>query len=87
MANGRIEAASAKAIVPIPGLSASAKTGDILLSLKDNLLYSVSKLADASYYTIFHPEDAGVTIHDGSKSRSLIPRDAVLQGWREENGQ
>ena len=67
-------------------LCPAARETHILPELKPNSLLSVKQLADNGYTTIFHPNDRGVTVHDGNDVKLTFTNDAVLQGWRDEKG-
>jgi len=57
--NGSTIKASHTTNLPFPSLSAEARRTDVLPALRQNMLISVGKLADADYTTIFHPRGEG----------------------------
>ena len=61
-----------------------ARTVDIVPELKHNSLLSGSKFADANYVTILTPDE--VLIYDGADLTIKVSSEAILRGWRDENG-
>ena len=52
--------------------------------MEQDTLWSVPKLVDAGYTPILTKE--GVEVYNISDVKFIVSKDAVLRGWREENG-
>jgi hypothetical protein len=57
-----------------------ARDVHIVPSITENSLVSTSKFADAGYSTVFMKDK--VTIYDTLKRKLVVPREAILRGWR-----
>jgi hypothetical protein len=57
-----------------------ARDVHIMLSITENSLVSTSKFADTGYTTMFKKDK--VTIYDTLKRKLVVPREAILRGWR-----
>ena len=74
-----------RAVLPNSDLPSAAKTVDVLPNLK-KLLFSVGKVADEGFTTVFHPRNQGVTIHKEGTITIKTTKPAEIQGWRAETG-
>ncbi len=83
--NGKIMNGSEKAELPNTNLPAKAKCVDVLPNLKQSL-FSVGKVADEGYTTIFHPRNEGGMIHKEGTIIINSTEPAELQGWRARTG-
>ena len=82
MPNEQREEAIHKAMLPKTQLTVNTQKIDNLPSLKSNSLISVCKLADAG---VFHAKDREVTVYWDKDIAIKVSREAVLQGWEDEN--
>jgi hypothetical protein len=80
MPNGSLAQTSEKALLPNNKLNEAARDLDILPDLADNSVFSVCKLADAGYTTIFHPGEEGVTVHWQDDIYIRVKKPAMMQG-------
>ncbi len=83
--NGSVISGSERAELPNSDLPMAAKSVDVLPNLKKSL-FSVGKVADEGYTTIFHPRNEGVTIHKEGTVVITATTPAELQGWRAKSG-
>jgi hypothetical protein len=83
--NGSVISGSERAELPNVNFPTVAKRVDILPNLKKSL-FSVGKVADEGYTTIFHPRNEGVTIHKEGTVTITSTKPADLQGWRAKSG-
>ena len=86
MPNGSLAQTSEKALLPNKKLNEAARDLNILPDLSKNSLFSVCKLADAGYTTIFHPGEEGVTVHWQDDIYIRIKKPAMMRGWRDHSG-
>ena len=86
VATGEASSTTHTAQLPMSQLTTAARETHILPRLGPNSLISVKQLADSGYVTIFHPHNGGVTVHDGNDVTLTLKREAVLQGWRDQQG-
>jgi hypothetical protein len=86
MLNRSLAQTSKKALLPNKKLNKAARDLNILPDLADNSLFSVCKLADAGYTTIFHPGEEGVTVHWQDDIYIRVKKPAMMRGWRDDNG-
>ena len=82
MTSGGIMKAMGTAKLPLAKLKDDARQAIITTDLKAKALMCVSKLPDAGYTTIFHPQDKGVTVHDNDDFKCSVKSPSLLQGWR-----
>ena len=80
MPTGETTAASAQAKL-YHDVCEPAKTVDMELELKHNLLISRNKSADANYITVLTPTE--VLIYDGNDIHILVSKESILRGWRD----
>ena len=83
--NGSVISGSEIAELPNVDFPTVAKRVDILPNLKKSL-FSVGKVADEGYTTIFHPRNEGVTIHKEGTVTITTTKPADLQGWQAKSG-
>ncbi len=57
-----------------------AKDVHIMLGIKRDSLLGIPKFADANYVAIFDKDE--VNIYDANKTKIIVSRSAILQGWR-----
>jgi hypothetical protein len=67
--------------LPFDALTNDAWKAHVLPGLRPNSLFSIGKLADAGYTTIFHPARRGVTVHQKKSLHIQLLHKQVLQGW------
>ena len=78
--DGNIIEGSHKAVLPHPTLPTEAKQVDVLPDLQKSL-FSIGKVADEGYTTVFHPRKEGVTIHREGTITITMTEAPDLQGW------
>lgn len=83
--DGNIIRGSHKAVLPNSKLPVAAKQVDVLPDLQKSL-FSIGKVADEGYTTVFCPRNEGVTIHREGTIIITKTEEADLQGWRAETG-
>ena len=79
MANGRVERATERVLLPVPTLSQAAREGDELPSLKNSLI-SVPTMANNGYTTIFKPGNEGIKVYHSQDIQVTTKARAVPQG-------
>ncbi len=56
-----------------------AKDVHIMPGIERDSLLSIPKFADANYVVIFDKDE--VNIYDANKTKTIVSRSAILQGW------
>ena len=85
MPNGIVERASQQILLPNVKLKESARKGDELPGLQNNLI-SVPILANNGYTTIFKPDDEAVEVYHSADVKILAKNEPILRGWRDSSG-
>ncbi len=81
--NGDIIRTTKRTSLPFQQLSKRTREAHVLPHLRQSLM-SVKKMSEEGYTTIFHPENAGVTIHKRGTLTIATSKPPVLQGCKEK---
>ena len=78
--DGNIIKGSQQATIPSSTFPTNAKRVDVLPNLQKSL-FSVGKVADEGYTTVFHPRNGGATIHKEGTITITTTEPAKIQVW------